>query len=88
MGMTQIAVKLPEHLVAAVDQLVADGAFASRSAAVRRGLEDMVDRQRRSRIDREFAEGFRRSPDTAQELADATRLAVGAIDDEPWVKWW
>ena len=86
--MTQIAVKLPEHLVAAVDKLVADGAFASRSAAVRRGIEDMVDRQRRSRIDREFAEGFRHSPDTAQEVADATRLAVDAIDDEPWVKWW
>lgn len=85
---TQIAVKLPDRLVAEVDRLVADGSFASRSDAVRRGLETLVGAAERQRIDRAFAEGFRRHPESDDEIADATRLAVEAIDDEPWERWW
>ena len=85
---TQIAVKLPERLVAQLDRLVADGSFDSRSDAVRHGIEALVLGSERRRIDRAFAEGFRRHPDTGGELADATRLAAEAIDDEPWERWW
>ena len=38
----QIAVKLPDRLVDELDALVADGAFASRSDAVRHGIEALV----------------------------------------------
>ncbi|MDQ3352941.1 MAG: ribbon-helix-helix domain-containing protein [Actinomycetota bacterium] len=86
--MTQIAVKLPDELVAEVDELVADGAFANRSVAVRRGLEAIVDSERRRRLDGAYEDGYRRIPETEQELAEATRLAIQAIHDEPWDPWW
>jgi hypothetical protein len=38
--------------------------------------------------DLKFAEGFRRSPESEAELADAYRLAFEAIEDEPWERWW
>ena len=68
--------------------LVEGGEFASRSDAVRHGLESLVRQQERRQIDQAFAEGFRRHPDRDDELADAERLALDAIDDEPWERWW
>jgi Arc/MetJ-type ribon-helix-helix transcriptional regulator len=85
---TQIAVKLPERLVAELDRLVDDGTFDTRSDAVRHGIEALVRSSERQRIDRSFAEGFRRTPESESEIADATRLATEAIDDEPWERWW
>jgi Arc/MetJ-type ribon-helix-helix transcriptional regulator len=84
----QIAVKLPDRLIGEIDELVADGAFASRSDAVRRGLEALLRHEERLRIDRGFVEGFTRHPDGEDELADATKLAIEAINDEPWDRWW
>jgi Arc/MetJ-type ribon-helix-helix transcriptional regulator len=85
---TQIALKLPDELVAEIDELIAEGAFANRSDAVRHGIEALVRRHERERVDRAFAEGFQRHPEGEDELADATRLAVDAINDEPWERWW
>lgn len=85
---TQIAVKLPDEVVAAVDRLVDEGTFPSRSAAVRRALDGLLAASQRAAVDEAFARGFRDSPDTAGELADAMRLAVEAINDEPWERWW
>ena len=84
----QIAVKLSESLIGAVDALVADGRFASRSEAVRRGLDHVVAQARADRIDRAFADGFQRVPERPEELRDARRLAIEAIADEPWDTWW
>lgn len=84
----QIAVKLPDELVAALDRLVSKGAFDSRSSAVRHGVAAVVAASRREAIDRQYAEGYARSPDTEEELAQATRLAVASINDEPWDRWW
>ncbi len=85
---TQIAVKLPDELVGELDRLVEAGAFDSRSQAVRSGLEAMVARRRRDAVDARYAESAARAPETDAELADATRLAVDAIHDEPWERWW
>lgn len=84
----QIAVKLPDEIVHAVDRMVAGGAFPSRSQAVRGALEAMVRAHERQRIDDAFVEGFASRPESDEELADATRLAIEAIEDEPWVRWW
>jgi hypothetical protein len=44
--------------------------------------------EERERIDRAFADGFARCPDTGAELGEATRLAAESIDEEPWQRWW
>ena len=86
--MTQIAVKLPDDLVRELDQLVDQGLFPSRSAAVRQGVEAVVVARRRETVERAYAEGYAQSPESDQELAEARRLAVQAIQAEPWDKWW
>lgn len=86
--MTQIAVKLPEGLVRELDELVAQGLFPTRSSAVRRAVEMIVSGQRRDAIEEAYAKGYRQAPESEGELAEATRLATQAIDDEPWQKWW
>ncbi|MGH8998842.1 MAG: ribbon-helix-helix domain-containing protein [Acidimicrobiia bacterium] len=80
--------KLPETLVAGVDRLVATGAFPNRSQVVRRALEVLLAGEHRRQIDAAFADGFARTPETDGELRDAMRLAVDAIEDEPWERWW
>lgn len=85
---TQIAVKLSDELVGRIDDLVAQGVFPSRSAAVREGLEAVLRAQRRSLVDRGYRQGFREVPETDSELEEARRLAVEAIHDEPWERWW
>lgn len=84
----QIAVKLPDELVAEVDRLVERGAFASRSQAIRTGLEAMVAARRRAEIDRSYHDAFARVPESPEEMREATRLAVDSIHDEPWERWW
>jgi len=89
LGMTiQIAVKLPDDLVQEIDRLIDGGAFASRSQAVRSGLEAIVVSRRRAEIGRRYEDAMLRLPETRDELADATRLAVNAIEEEPWERWW
>lgn len=85
---TQIAVKLPDEVVTKIDALVTQGAFPSRSAAVRRGLEAIVAAHESRAIDRAYEEGFRRQPETDAEIRQAARLAIESIEDEPWEKWW
>ena len=89
MSMTiQIAVKLPDDLIAQIDELVADGAVASRSAAVRRGLEAIIRAHRNAAIDRAYEEGYARTPQTDAEIEEARRLGIASINEEPWEKWW
>lgn len=88
MGLTQVAVKLPDDLVRQVDELVDNGVFPSRSSVIRRGVETIVRAQRQHAVAEEYERGYRRFPESEPELVEATRLAVTAIHDEPWERWW
>jgi metal-responsive CopG/Arc/MetJ family transcriptional regulator len=82
--MTQLVTRVEEGLVAEVDAMVAEGVVASRSQAVRLGLEALVDRHRRNATGELIASAYRRMPQTAEELTgldDATRALVA---EEPW----
>ncbi len=85
---TQIAVKLPDGLLAAVDGLVAGEHFDSRSSAIRAALGALVSDVAARSVDDAFAAGYAAHPDTADEMRQAVELATSAIDDEPWEKWW
>jgi Arc/MetJ-type ribon-helix-helix transcriptional regulator len=82
----QIAVKLPNELVARLDELVRSGTVPNRSTGIRRALEVLLRAEERRRVDAAFTEGFRRIPD--DDLTEAARLAVEAIEEEPWERWW
>lgn len=80
----QIAVRLPNDLVGALDELIRDGRFETRADAVRSALVTLVDRERRQRVGEEIAEGYRRIPQTDAELDAATEAAIRSIHEEPW----
>ena len=84
MSTTQIAVRLPESLLAQLDHLVAVGIYESRAAAVRAGVESVTAECRRQEIDQAIADGYRRVPPTSDELRAARAFLRSSILEEPW----
>lgn len=82
--MAQLVTRVDDDLVAAVDDLVAAGVVASRSEAVRLGLERLVDRFRRDQIGASIVEGYRTRPQTEAELGWADATSARMIAEEPW----
>ncbi|MBA3653481.1 MAG: ribbon-helix-helix protein, CopG family [Actinobacteria bacterium] len=82
--MTQLVTRVDDSLAAAVDRLVADGVVESRSDAVRRGLESLVDRHRRGRVAAAIVDGYRRRPQDDGEVGWADAATAAMIADEPW----
>lgn len=80
----QVAVRLPLGLLGAVDRLVAAGAFPSRAAAVRAGLDAIIEIERRRAVDEAVIDGYRRIPPSSAEEASALASLRDAIADEPW----
>ena len=71
MSTTQIAVRMPDMLLAQLDRLVAVDVFESRAAAVRAGVESVTAEFSRHEIDRAIVEGYRRVPPDRSERATA-----------------
>lgn len=67
-----------------LDDLVTRGVYDSRAAAVRAGIDAVLDLDRRQQIDRATVEGYRRIPPTDVERAGAIASARQAIAEEPW----
>lgn len=84
MATEQIAVRLPEELLSELDALVASGAYESRAAAVRAGVEAIMALERRQRTDRAIIAGYRRTPPTAAEHDAAIASLRDAIAEESW----
>lgn len=80
----QVVARLSDDLVAAIDDLVSEGLFESRSDAIRRALEFVVDAERRKRIGKAIVEGYLRIPQTEDEIAWADAAAIAMIKEEPW----
>ena len=57
----QIAVRLPAQLLDEIDSLVDAGRFETRAEAVRAGIEQLVDDERRRRIGEAIVRGTRAS---------------------------
>jgi Arc/MetJ-type ribon-helix-helix transcriptional regulator len=82
--MSQLVARFPADLVKRVDELVAKGGFASRSAAVRAGPAMVVDTHRRSETARRIIERYTLHPQCGDEAGWADEAAVRMIAEEPW----
>ncbi len=80
----QLVTRVPDSIVEAVDDLVRAGVFASRSDAVRAGLETVVERERRDAIARAIVDGYRRIPQDADDLTWSDAATAAMIAEEPW----
>jgi Arc/MetJ-type ribon-helix-helix transcriptional regulator len=82
--MAQLVTRIPDALAEDLDRLVAEGVVASRSEAVRLGLERLVDRERRRRIGQAIVDGYTRMPQTDDELLWTDEDTRKMIEEEPW----
>ena len=82
--MGQFVTRIDSELAAAVDELVEKGVFDSRSDAVRKALAEVVDRERREEIGRQIIEGYKRFPETEEEMERARQNAIRLVNEEPW----
>jgi metal-responsive CopG/Arc/MetJ family transcriptional regulator len=82
--MAQFVTRVDDRLAREVDELVAEGTVASRSAAVRLALEALVENHRRRRVGRAIADGYARLPQTEAEVGWADEATRRMIADESW----
>lgn len=84
MATEQIAVRVPEELLVVLDDLVSRGVYASRAAAVRAGIEAVLELDHRRLTDQAIVEGYRRVAPTEAERQAAMSSLRDAILEEPW----
>ncbi|MGH3650221.1 MAG: ribbon-helix-helix domain-containing protein [Acidimicrobiia bacterium] len=75
---------MDDEFIEAIDELIADGVVASRSEAVRRGLQILIDRSRRRRMADAIVRGYQAKPQTEDEWGWADEATVRMIGEEPW----
>jgi Arc/MetJ-type ribon-helix-helix transcriptional regulator len=80
----QIAVRIPDELAEALEELVSEGRFETKAAAIRSALQSLVDQERRRKVGELIADGYRRIPQDEDELESARRAAIRSIEQEPW----
>ena len=84
MATHQIAVRLPAPLLSSLDDLVDSGAYGSRAAVVRAGIEAIARLEQHRRIDQAIVDGYTRLPPTEAEGHAALVSLSDAILEEPW----
>ncbi|MFN0282079.1 MAG: ribbon-helix-helix domain-containing protein [Kineosporiaceae bacterium] len=82
--MGQLVTRVDDDLLAAVDELVAAGVVASRSEAVRLGLERLLDRHRRDEIGARIVASYLAQPQDEHDAGWADESSVRMIAEEPW----
>jgi Arc/MetJ-type ribon-helix-helix transcriptional regulator len=80
----QLVTRVPDDLAAAIDELVREGVFESRSEAVRAGLGAMIDRRQRAAVGRAITDGYRRLPQAGDDLAWSDAASAAMIAEESW----
>jgi Arc/MetJ-type ribon-helix-helix transcriptional regulator len=82
--MGQFVMQIDAELAKAVDDLVEEGTYDSRSDAVRKALTALVDLRRRRKIGEQIVEGYLRFPETPEEMEQARLNAIEIVNEEPW----
>ncbi len=82
--MTTVAVRLPDELIEGIDSLVDQGAYSTRTDAIRRALTVLIAAHEQNAIDRAIVEGYTRMPETEEEISVARAATIALIEEEPW----
>lgn len=82
--MAQLVTRVPDEIAEAIDALVRARVFASRSDAVRAGLETVIERERRAAVGQAIVEGYRRIPQERDDLEWSDAATAAMIAEEPW----
>jgi Arc/MetJ-type ribon-helix-helix transcriptional regulator len=82
--MRKLKITVPEEVVKEVDKLISAGVFKSRAGAVREALTQLIDIRRREEIGRQIVEGYKRIPQTDDELRWAEVAGREMVAEEPW----
>lgn len=80
----QLVTRVPDATADAVDHLVRAGVYASRSDAVRAGLDAVVERERRRTIGCAIVDGYRRLPQADDDRSWPDAATSAMIAEEPW----
>ncbi len=80
----QLAIRIADELGSGLDELVMQGRFPNRTAAVRAAIGLLVERERRAVLGEAIIAGYRRIPETADELASADANLRRLIEEERW----
>ncbi len=82
--MAQMVTRIDDALARQVDELVAQGAAASRSELVRMGLERIIDEHRRQALGQQIVDGYRRLPQSDEDGGELDAATKALIEEEPW----
>jgi metal-responsive CopG/Arc/MetJ family transcriptional regulator len=82
MARKQVLVQLDDELVTQLDR-EAKRSKISRSELIRHALNRWFEAREIARLERRYEEGYRRMPETAEELAVTEALARRAAEDWP-----
>jgi Arc/MetJ-type ribon-helix-helix transcriptional regulator len=72
------------ELLARLDWLVVRCSFENRAEAIRAAIERLADQERDKEIGERIAEGYRRLPQTEDEIAWSRDNYWGDLDDDDW----
>ncbi len=82
---TQLAIRLPDELLADLDWVVVRRDFSNRTEAMRTAIEAMIRQERSREIGEQYVAAYTRYPQTAEELADLPwQSSPDLADDEDW----
>jgi len=82
--MPTVALRLPDEMIVVIDGLVSEGSFSTRTDVIKQALERLFAALERERVDQAIIEGYRRIPETQEEMAQAYRNLREMVEEEPW----
>jgi metal-responsive CopG/Arc/MetJ family transcriptional regulator len=81
---TQLAIRLPDELLRDLDWVVHRLNYDSRTEAMRDALVRLIDQERRREVGEQIADGYRRMPQTEEEMADIPFQSWDLDGDDDW----
>jgi metal-responsive CopG/Arc/MetJ family transcriptional regulator len=80
---TQLAVRVTEDQLKALDTYAAFRGYENRADAIRAAIAEAIKRANDEAIDQAYRDRYAEFPETEQEMAEAHNLALAAIREEP-----